>query len=93
MSNDSNKNNKRKAILDDGCCPELVTGARFDGIFEIPIIEKPDRLIIPKRIIPFSVRNQLPPSADIAIGFYEMDPNFAEVLISPEDYDEDLARF
>lgn len=52
-------NKKRKAILDDGCCPELVSGAEFDGIFEIPIIKKPEKIIIPKMIVPFSERNKV----------------------------------
>ena len=29
---------KRKAIIDDGMNSELVAEARFDGIFEIPIV-------------------------------------------------------
>lgn len=32
---------RNAALLTDGCNPELVEGARFDGIFEIPIIYKP----------------------------------------------------
>ena len=50
---------KRKAIIDNGCNPELVAGARFDGIFEIPIIEKPKKIIIPDAIVPFSERNKV----------------------------------
>lgn len=84
---------KRKAVLDDGCCPELVSGAEFDGIFEIPIIKKPEKIIVPAKIVPFSQRNKVIPSDDIAIGFHEMDPEFAEVLISPTDYDSDFSRF
>ena len=82
----------RKAIIDDGCNPELVAGARFDGIFEIPIIEKPKHIMIPKAIVPFSERNR---AADfnVAIGYNEMDFNFAEVLINPEAYIDDFRRF
>jgi len=83
---------KRKAILDDGCNPELVAGARFDGIFEIPVIEKPDRIIVPEIIVPFTEREEYI-SADAAIGYYEMDFNFADVLISPESFIEDFRRF
>lgn len=32
---------RNAALLSDGCNPELVKGAEFDGIFEIPIIKKP----------------------------------------------------
>lgn len=88
------KNNKRrKAVLDDGCCPELVRGARFDGFLEIPVIERPSAIIIPEVIVPFSMRNNAPPAKRIAIGFHEMDPEFADVLISPQNYVEDLGRF
>jgi hypothetical protein len=83
---------KRKAIIDDGCNPELVAGARFDGIFEIPIIEKPKNIIIPKKIVPFSERNKVT-DFDVAIGYNEMDINFADVLRNPEMYIEDFRRF
>ena len=29
---------RNAAVLSDGCNPEFVKGAEFDGIFEIPII-------------------------------------------------------
>lgn len=50
---------KRKAIMDDGCDPELVAGARFDGLFDIPVIEKPEQIVIPSSIVPFSERNKV----------------------------------
>lgn len=83
---------KRKAIIDDGCNPELVAGARFDGIFEIPIIERPKNFIIPDVIVPFSERNKAS-KINAAIGYNEMDVNFAEVLINPEIYIKDFIRF
>ena len=83
---------KRKANLDDGCNPELVAGARFDGILEIPIIEMPDHIVIPTSIVPFSERDK---SADpgAAIGFYEKDPKFAEILINPAVYIKDFRKY
>ena len=84
---------KRKAIPDDGCSPELVQGARFDGVFEIPIIERPNKLFIPKGIVPFSERRKIPNPKEYAVGFYEMDPKFAEILISPIQYIGDISRF
>ena len=85
---------RRKAVLDDGCYPELVRGARFDGILEIPFIEKPARIIIPKEIVPFSCRNSTKLHCkETAIGFCEKDVKFARVLISPEDFVDDFARF
>ncbi|MBO4317129.1 MAG: DUF4417 domain-containing protein, partial [Mailhella sp.] len=45
----------------------------------------PDRFIIPDDIVPFTKRNRVT-EGNIAIGFYEMDAEFAEVLISPASY-------
>lgn len=52
------KNKNRKAVIDDGMNPELVRGADFDGYNGIPIIKKPDEIIIPKCIFrsPSSVK-------------------------------------
>ena len=83
---------KNKATLDDGCNPKLVAGAIFDGNLEIPIIEKPSRFIIPSAIVPFSRRN-LVSDYNAAVGFYEMDELFADVLIHPNNYIEDLSRY
>ena len=83
---------KIKAIIDDGCNPELVAGADFDLPLGIPIIKAPSKIIIPPGVRPFSMRNRAP-SFDEAIGFYEMDVNFAEVLREPEAYTDDFGRF
>ena len=71
--------------------PELVLGADFDGYFGIPIIKKPEQLIIPTGITPFSARNRAELQTD-AIGFYELDNEFAEVLISPEKYVDEFCK-
>ena len=81
-----------KAIIDDGCNPKLVAGAEFDLPLGIPIIKAPSKIIIPPGVTPFSMRNRAP-SFDEAIGFYEMDVNFAEVLREPEAYIDDFRRF
>lgn len=81
-----------KANLDDGCNPELVAGATFALPLGIPIIKAPPQIIIPEGITPFSVRNRAP-SFNEAIGFYEKDINFADVLRSPQDYIDDFGRF
>ena len=75
----------KKATIDDGCNPELVAGAKFDGIMKIPVIEKPSRIIIPSGITPFS---KIKYQTDLteAIGFYENDTLFADVLKDPEKY-------
>ncbi len=83
----------RKAIIDDGMNPELVRGARLDGIFEIPIIEAYKHILIPKGITPFSARDHKDVDYNDVLGFYEMDMNFSEVLIHPESYVSDFSRF
>lgn len=84
--------NSKRAIIDDGCNPELVAGAKFDGIFEIPLIERPDQIKIPSFIVPFTERNKLK-SHKAAIGFHQMDMSFSDVLKSPEDYTEEFSKF
>ncbi len=83
---------KTKAIIDDGCNPELVAGAEFDQPLGIPIIKAPERIVIPEGITPFSMRNYAP-SLHEAIGFHEKDVHFANVLRSPESYINDFKRF
>lgn len=83
---------KRKANLDDGCNPELVFGANFDGILEIPIIHAPKKISIPDGITPFS-RRKTAIGTNEAIGHFEKDPSFADILIKPDAFIEDLSRF
>ena len=45
---------RNAAALSDGCNPEFVIGAEFDGVFEMPIIKKPKKIIIPDNLVPFS---------------------------------------
>ena len=82
----------RHANLDDGCNPELVFGAEFDGILEIPIIHAPKQITIPSGITPFSKRTR-ELGTNEAIGHFEKDPTFADILIHPESYIDDLSRF
>lgn len=84
--------NKRKAIIDDGMNPELVRGATFDGIFEIPMINAPSHILIPEGITPHLARNRSSNYKE-ALGFHEMDIDFSEVLIHPESFVEDFGRF
>lgn len=83
---------KKRAIIDDGCSPHLVTGAEFDGELKIPIIRAPKKIIIPTAIAPFSKRNSVDNMEEM-IGFNEMDQNFADVLRNPENYIEEFKRF
>ena len=83
---------KRKANLDDGCNPELVQGAKFDGMLEIPVVNAPSGITIPTGFTPFTKREKALDTDD-AICFFEKDPKFAEVLIDPAAYIEDFQRF
>ena len=76
---------KRKAIIDDGMNPELVRGAVWDGYLGIPLIRRPKEFIIPSEIVPFSKR-KCATRENSAIGFYEMDSVFAEILVSPQSF-------
>lgn len=38
---------KNTAVITDGCNPELVKGAFFEGLFQIPVIKGPDTIAIP----------------------------------------------
>lgn len=80
-----------KATLDDGCDPELVRGAEFDGTLEIPIITPPKEIRIPSGFVPFSRRKEA--GANDALCFFEKDPVFADVLIHPAAYTAEFRRF
>lgn len=84
---------KRKAIIDDGCNPELVAGARFEGIMEMPVIEPPKHIFIPRVIVPFSERDRCPDPRNSAVAFFENDIEFAEILREPAAYVDDFRRF
>ena len=84
---------KQRAVIDDGCNPELVAGAPFDGIMEMPLIEATRHIFIPKAIVPFSFRGRCEDPANSAIGFFEHDECFAEVLRNPQAYVEEFLRF
>ena len=83
---------KNPAIITDGCNPELVKGADFDGIFEIPIIKAPEIIAIPKAIVPFSKMDKVDPSG-FAICEYENDIEFANLLRNPDSYVKQFKKY
>lgn len=83
---------KRKAIIDDGFNPELVEGARLDGIFEIPCIDLPQEVLVPTGLTSWTNRHRASSDCEM-IEFFEKDISFAEVLIHPEEYVDDIASF
>ncbi len=82
----------KKNIIDDGFRADLVETALFDGIMEIPHIKRPDKIIIPKGIVPFSIRSKSIEYEDF-VGFYEYDRKFSDVLLATDDYVDDLKKF
>lgn len=84
---------KNRLMINDGFNPELAEGTRFEGIFEIPVIEATRGIKIPKYLVPFSERNKVAKPAEALIVFYEHDDKFAEIIRDPDKYLDDLARF
>lgn len=83
---------RRKNIIDDGFSAHLVAKSRFDGIMEIPVIEKPCEIVVPDGMIPFSKAHRAQDFSDFVV-FYEHDLAFAEVLTSTEEYLPLLSKF
>ncbi len=83
---------KNKVIIDDGCNPELVGTAFFDGILEMPRLLRLEKFVIPKGIVPFSKRNRSEACQDF-IGFYEPDVSFGDFLRRPQEYIEEIRKY
>ena len=79
-------------LVDEGFRVSLVETAFFDGKFEIPHVDAPSEIIIPKGMVPFSVRKRSQDKSDF-VCFYEYDINFREVLTNTEEYVDDLKMF
>lgn len=83
---------KVDTLVDEGFRVSLVETAYFDGDLEIPHIDAPDQIIIPKGMVPFSLRNRSRNYEDF-VCFYEKDINFREILTNTELFIADLKRF
>lgn len=83
---------KHRAIIDDGFNSELVETAFFDGILEMPVIERQKKIVIPTGMVPFSKRNYSEDNNEHVV-FYEHDINFADVLRNPNLYIDDIGKF
>lgn len=81
-----------KHIIDDGFNPELVEKALFQGIFEIPEIKEPNKIIVPESIIPFTKRKQSKEHNGF-LHFYEHDIKFKDVLLSTNDHLDEIKQF
>ena len=79
-------------LVDEGFRVSLVETAFFDGKFEIPHIDAPEKIVIPKGMVPFSLRERSQDKNDF-ICFYEHDKNFREILTNTEDLVDELKRY
>ena len=75
----------------DGFNSKLIETALFESILEIPILEAPEEIIIPKRAIPFSKIGQISDPLDMLV-FYERDPIFRDFVSTPQKYDAALSK-
>lgn len=83
---------KVEKLADEGFRISLVETAFFDGKFEIPHIDSPKEKIIPRGMVPFSIRERSIDKSDF-ICFYEYDINFREILTDTERYVEELKQY
>lgn len=83
---------EKLAVITDGCNPELVEGAEFDGLFEIPIIKRPEKIMIPKGMVPFSKMDRVAPEK-FAVCEYELDREFADLLRYTDNYVSELRKY
>lgn len=83
---------KQINLADEGFRVSLIETANFTGDLEIPCIEAPDEIVIPKGMIPFSVRNRSVNNDDF-VCFYEYDTKFREIITNTEEYIDDLKQF
>lgn len=75
----------------DGFNSKLIETAMYESMLEIPILDKPNKMIIPKRAVPFSKREQINSPLDMLV-FYEQDPAFREFVSVPQVFDEQLSN-
>ena len=74
----------------DGFNSKLIETAMFESLLEIPVLEAPKDIIIPRRAIPFSRIDQLSDPLDMLV-FYEQDPIFRDFVSVPQKYDKLLS--
>ena len=84
---------RKRLTINDGFNSELAEGARFEGVFEFPVIEPIKEMAIPKYLVPFSERNKAKYPSKTFIMFYEHDDKFADVIRKPDKYIEEFSKF
>ena len=83
---------KVEPLIDEGLRVSLVETAFFDGDLEIPHVDAPEEIVIPKGLVPFSQRSQDREHENF-VCFYENDVNFRKILTNTEDFVDDLKLF
>ena len=81
-----------KKLIDDGFRADLVETAFFDGNLEIPVIKKPDKIIIPDGMVPFSKRKADKEHKNF-VCFYEHDLMFRDCLTATDKYLDELSKY
>lgn len=61
-------------------------------MFEIPIIKKPKKIIIPTKLVPFSKMDKADKKT-FAVCEYENDAEFSNLLAHPDEYVEILKQY
>lgn len=75
----------KQRYRDDGCSPEILAGAQFTGTLEMPVIERPSRIVIPDMLVPFSQHARCQ-NRDAFLVISEPDVSFSDILRDPEQY-------
>ncbi|MDO5295157.1 MAG: DUF4417 domain-containing protein [bacterium] len=75
----------KQQYRDDGCNPEILAGAKFAGTLEIPVVERPSKIVIPDTPVPFSQHAQCQ-NQNAFLVISEPDVNFSDILRNPEPY-------
>lgn len=83
---------KSKINMDDGFNPEFVETAIFDGILEIPCIEKQELSIIPPKAIPINELNKSEDHSELVIP-YVYDSDFGDIVRNPQKYVNILSAY
>lgn len=83
---------KKETVIDDGFRADLVCSAEFKGVFEIPYINPPRKIKLPKDTIPFSLMDRTKDHSEFVV-FYERDIKFADILTATDEFLDELRKF
>ncbi len=75
----------------DGFNSKLIETAFFEGMLEIPKLEKQQEIILPTVAVPFSKRKAITNPEEEMIVFYEQDYYFRGFVSEPQKYMDELS--